>query len=235
MTGRGKGPAVVAIVAALLAACMPRATAPPEVQTGVPADFPGAYYQRLRVDGKTVFRVDPARSLVVLEVRRGGTFSQFGHDHIIASHNISGYIAADEGRADLYVPLGELVVDEPGLRAEAALGPQPDPADIEGTRHNMLEKVLDVGRYPYALIEVRNVGDEDGVRQLPVGMTVRGATQVVSASAKVERTPAEISVTGTVVIDQSSFGIAPFSILGGAIAVQDRVDIRFDLRAHPTP
>jgi hypothetical protein len=40
-----------------------------------------------------------------------------------------------------------------------------------------------------------------------------------------------MDVTGTFAIEQSKFGIAPFSILGGAIAVQDRVSISFRLRA----
>ncbi len=182
-----------------------------------------------------MFRVDPARSLVVLEVRRGGTFAQFGHDHVIASHSISGSIATDEGRADLYIPLGELAVDEADLRAEAALGPPLDPSDIEGTRHNMLEKVLEAGRYPYALISVTNVGAADGARQLPFSMTVHGATRLVEASTRVEKSAAAISVSGTVAIYQSSFGITPFSILGGAIAVQDRVDIRFHIRAYAAP
>jgi hypothetical protein len=37
--------------------------------------------------------------------------------------------------------------------------------------------------------------------------------------------------TGTLAIEQSEFGITPFSILGGAIAVKDRVDIAFRIVA----
>ena len=235
MIRRRAGPVVVAIVAALLAACVPRPIAPAEVESGSPAGFPNAYYQRLRTEGKPVFRVDPARSLVVLDVRRGGTFAQFGHDHVIASHSVSGNIAPEEGRADLYVPLRELVVDEADLRAEAGLGPPLDASDVEGTRHNMLDKVLDAGRYPYVLISVGNVGAADGPRQMPFSMTMHGTQRLVEASAQVERTVEAISVSGTVAIDQSSFGITPLSLLGGAIAVQDRVDIRFHIRAYATP
>ena len=42
-----------------------------------------------------------------------------------------------------------------------------------------------------------------------------------------------VDVTGTLSIDQSQFGIALFSVLGGAIAVQDRVNIKFKVRATP--
>ena len=69
---------------------------------------------------------------------------------MIASHDVAGFIAPGEGRADLYVPLDALVVDEPALRSEIGLDTQPSAADIEGTRRNMLEKVLETDRYPYA-------------------------------------------------------------------------------------
>ena len=105
-----------------------------------------------------MFRVDPARSLLLIVVRRGGALAQFGHDHVVASHDVAGYIAPDEGRADLYVPLDALVVDEPALRAEAGFDTQPSAADIAGTRRNMLEKVLETSRHPYALIAVSDNG-----------------------------------------------------------------------------
>ena len=63
------------------------------------------------------------------------------------------------GRADLYVPLDTLVVDEPALRAEAGFDTQPSAADIAGTRRNMLEKVLEADRYPFALIAVKRSSD----------------------------------------------------------------------------
>ena len=40
-----------------------------------------------------------------------------------------------------------------------------------------------------------------------------------------------MTATGSLAIDQSQFGIVPFSILGGAIAVQDRVNITFQIVA----
>jgi polyisoprenoid-binding protein YceI len=227
--------ALVAILAALLTACAPRVAAPPAVTAGMPVEFPDAYYQRLRMEGKPVFRVDAAHSLVVLEVRRGGSFAQFGHDHVISSHDLAGNIAPGEGRADLYVPLGELVVDDQDLRAAAGLGPPPDPSDIEGTRHNMLEKVLDAGRYPYALIRVDTVAATNGAGPFRVAMTLHGTTHLVDATTRVDIAAGEIALTGTAAIDQSEFGITPFSILGGAIAVQDRVNIRFQIYAYPAP
>lgn len=44
---------------------------------------------------------------------------------------------------------------------------------------------------------------------------------------------AAVDVTGALSVDQSEFGIAPFAVFGGAIAVQDRVNIKFKVRATP--
>ena len=222
---------VAAILAALLAACASQVAMPPEAGKRRPADFPHAYYQRLAAQGKPVLYVDPARSLVVIEVRRGGSLAQFGHDHVVASRDVAGYIAPEEGRADLYVPLDALVVDEPALRAEAGFDTQPSPADIAGTRNNMLEKVLDTARYPYALIAVNDSVLGGSAQQFRVAVTLHGTTRSVDAAARLEKAADEAVVTGTMAIDQSRFGIAPFSVLGGAIAVQDRVNIRFRIRA----
>ena len=70
-----RAPAAAAL-AALLAACAPQPTQPPP--EGLPAEFPAAYYEQLRAQGKPVYQVDPARSLVVIEVRRGGTLACSG-------------------------------------------------------------------------------------------------------------------------------------------------------------
>jgi len=223
---------VVAVLVALLAACASQVAAPPAVEKRGPADFPDAYYRQLLAQGKPVFRVDAARSLVVIEVRRGGSLAQFGHDHVIASHDVAGNIAPDEGRADLYLPLDALVVDEPVLRAEAGFDTQPSPSDIAGTHRNMMEKVLETDRYPYALIAVNGNGAGGSAQQLRVAVTLHGTTRSVDAAAQFEMAAEEAVATGTVAIDQSRFGIAPFSVLGGAIAVQDRVNITFRIRAR---
>jgi hypothetical protein len=216
----------------MLAACALQVAAPPEIGKRVPAAFPVGYYDRLLAQGKAVFRVDPARSVVVIEVRRGGTLAQLGHDHVVASHDVAGYIAPDEGRADLYVPLDALVVDEPTLRAAAGFDTQPSPADIAGTRRNMLEKVLETERHPYALIAVNDRVTGGNEQQLRVALTLHGTTDYTDATAQFEQAADEVSATGTIVVDQSRFGIVPFSVLGGAVAVQDRVNISFRIRAR---
>src|SRR5262249_45638287 len=151
-------PAIAAVLAAGLGAgCAPQPPAAPPLAREAPAEFPAEYYAQAAAEGRPVYRIDPARSLVVVEVRRGGSLAKLRHDHVVASHEVTGCVASDRGRADLYIVLDRLVVDEPALRAEAGFDTQPAESDIAGTRRNMLDRVLDAGRHPYALIRVNSV------------------------------------------------------------------------------
>jgi YceI-like domain len=219
------------VVAALLAACASERSSPPVASARGPADFPNGYYLSLAEQGQPVFRIDPDRSLVVIEVRRAGSLAQLGHDHVVASHAVAGYIAPDQGRADLYTALDALVVDEPALRDEAGFETQPSPADVAATRRNMLGKVLESDRHPFARIAVSGAAAGQRDQRLRVAVTLHGITRYVEAPVRLQIASEDAEVTGSFAVDQSQFGIVPFSILGGAIAVQDRVDIRFRLRA----
>lgn len=222
---------VVAVAAALLAACAPTSMGPLGPPAGAPPDFPNAHYRQLQSLGQPVFRVDAARSLAVIEVRRGGALARMGHDHVVSSHGVAGNFAPDEGRADFYVALDALTVDEPDLRAEAGFTPQPDAQDVAGTQRNM-HKVLETERYPYLLLRVTGAAAEGVSESIRLDVTLHGVTRPVDAIASWSGTREEFSASGTFAIDQSAFGIAPFSVLGGALAVQDRVFVRFRIHAR---
>jgi len=221
-----------ALLSTLLAGCAPllreRAPAP----AAPPADFPEGYYREAAAQAKPVFRVDSRESLVVIEVRRSGSLARLGHDHVVASHEVGGYIAPDEGRADLYVALARLAVDEAALRAEAGFDTQPGESDIEGTRANMLEKVLELEKFPFALIGVSGANTMRGDVTLNVAITLHGSTRTLQVPAEIEADAEKMSVSGRFSFDQTDFGITPYSLLGGAIAVQNRVDLRFRIIAR---
>jgi YceI-like protein len=220
--------AATLVAAALLPACAPQ---PPErekpAERQAPADFPQSFYDQAAARGEPVYRVDPKQSVAVIEVRRGGSLARLGHDHVIAAHNMAGFVAPQTGRADLYVALDGLVVDEPELRKAAGFDTQPSESDIAGTRTNMLEKVLEAEKFPHALIGIRVSRG-----QLAVAITLHGTTRTMEVPAQLTVGDPEIHVTGKLAFNQTDFGITPFSILGGAVAVQDRLELRFDVRAE---
>lgn len=230
---------LAAVLALLVASCATQrpGTAPQPAPAAIaaPENFPRADYERAAAQGKPVYRVDAARSLVAITVRRGGSLARLGHDHVVASHAAQGYIAPEQGRADLYFPLGELSVDEPALRAEAGLDTQPSPSDIAGTRTNMQGKVLETQQFPFALIRVRGAEKMPTGVLLAVAITLHGVTHRFEVPAQIETGRGEMSITGLVEFNQSDFGIVPFSILGGAIQVQDRISLRFRIHARQGP
>ncbi|XLF95295.1 YceI family protein [Comamonas testosteroni] len=198
-----------------------------------PADFPAAFYEQAATSGQEILKVASSRSLVSITVRRGGALASLGHDHVIGSRQLQGYVAPQLGRADLYVALDGLSVDEPALRAGAGLDTQPSAADIEGTRTNMLSKVLQTQLHPFARVQVRTTPNADGEVMLAVALTVHGVTRSLRVPARIGREQGAIRISGALSIDQSDFGITPFSILGGAIQVRDRLDLSFYVSADP--
>ena len=155
-----------------------------------------------------------------------------GHDHVVASHDVTGYVAPGEGRADLYVALAKLVVDEPELRKEAGFDTQPSESDIEGTRSNMHAHVLETEKYPYALVAVK--GADAKKPALAVAVTLHGQTREFQVPAEIEVDDKTVTVSGRLAFNQTDFGITPYALLGGAIAVKDGLALRFRVRAKRT-
>lgn len=189
-------------------------------------------YAALAAQGHPVYRVDAAQSLVAITVRRGGSLARLGHDHVVASHSVQGWIAPDANRADLYVPLSQLTVDEPALRAEAGLDTQPSASDIAGTRSNMLDKVLETQKFPYALIHIASVDRNATGGNLNILITLRDVTRPFVVPATLQAGPGTMDVDGVFDFKQSVFGIVPFSILGGAVKVEDTLRLRFMIQAR---
>jgi len=218
---------LAACFALLLAACAPQVARPPEALPGAPESFPEAEYRQIATQGRPVFRVDETRSLVAIEVNRGGSLARMGHDHVIAAHRVQGLIAPDDKRADLYLRLDDLVVDEPELRAEARLTSHPSADDIAGTRHNMLN-AFEAERYPFAIVHIEANGEE----AWRAGFSLHGVTRTLELPARIDVSGDEMKITGNLALSQTDFGIRPVSVLGGALVVVDEVAVRFSIRAR---
>lgn len=218
------------LVAGMAASCTPQISPPVTVKLAqTPADFPEAYYLQAEVSGSKIYRIDTKGSLITIDVRRGGVLERLGHNHVVASRDVTGYVDMTAGRADLFVPLDLLVVDEPGLRAEAGLASQLAQEAIEGTRRNMLDKVLETRNYPFAFVRIiRRTPDETS---LDAAITLHNTLNNFHFPAKIETTPGGIKISGQMTLNQTDFGITPFSILGGAMQVQDKLDLHFRIFA----
>jgi len=206
-----------------------------EAPLAPPPEFPESHYLDAAKQGKPVYRVDPRESLVVIEVRRGGSLARLGHDHVVAGHDVTGYVSPGEGRADLYLAVARLVVDEPQLRKEAGFDTQPSESDIEGTRSNMLGHVLEADKFPFALISVTGADAKQKKATLAVTVTAHGRTRTLQVPGEIEADEKMITVAGKLAFNQTDFGITPYALLGGAIAVKDGLELSFRIRAKRLP
>lgn len=221
------------LLACLLAACAPaglqRETVPAAAAPGAAAaaDWRAPYLQ-WQAAGQAVLRIDGPPSLIAVLVRRAGPLARFGHDHLVAVRQFDGYVAPAHHRADFQFRLDQMTVDEAALRTQAGLAPQPTADAIAGTRHNMLTRVLDAEHFP--LVHVHAEG-RDG-DHLQVTVTLHGISRTVPVEVQREPDGDGLRVRGTARLKQTDFGLVPFSVMAGAMAVQDELELRFDLRAR---
>jgi YceI-like protein len=189
--------------------------------------------------GAREFEVDPQASVVTMLVRRAGKLSGFGHVHVVTSDGETGRVwfgaAPDLSGFEVRVPVDAFVVDDPAARAAA--GPEfaakvPEDARA-GTRRNMLgSDVLDAASYPEIVVSSAGPLDDTAPSKLKVRMVVRGAQLEREVPVTAHIGADLVSARGSFTVLQSELGIKPFSIVGGAIAVADEVEIHFDVVAR---
>ena len=238
-----------ALLAVLLAGCplRPRApAAPPLAAAETPAPHAGVPYD-----------IVADESLLTIRVYRGGTLASAGHNHLIASHALTGtiYVPADITRTsfEAHIPVAAFTVDEAALRAQehsADFPPEVPDAAREGTRRNMLgEALLDSERNPQIVLRAlrlesagqpaASTGSEAGSEASEaravlarVQTTVRGEVRTISVPVRYQFTAGALIASGEAPLRQSDIGLTPFSALLGALQVQDEMRVRFRIVAR---
>jgi hypothetical protein len=205
---------------------------------GAPPGFPPAAYAQASRDAR-VYRIAPDESQIDIFVYRGGRLARLGHNHIVTSRDVAGYVLATSdasgSRFDFFFPVETLTVDAPELRA--ASGPdfasQPSENDVAGTRRNMLgERLLAADAYPFVLVSGRVAGGSAERPEVAVTITVKGGAHDARATADVERDGTMLRASGELELSHAALGLEPFSVLGGAIAVEDVFRVRYRIVAH---
>lgn len=176
-----------------------------------------------------VLSIDDQHSQITIIVRRGGLLARLGHDHLILVRQLSGSVDQRNNRATLQFRLDEMQVDPPELRLAAGLSPQPSADAIAGTRHNMLQRTLDAQRYPLVLVQAERHADG---HSLQLALTLHGVTRSLRVPANIHSDGRSLSAEGSFTILQSDYGITPFAVMGGALAVQDQLELHYRLQAH---
>jgi polyisoprenoid-binding protein YceI len=186
------------------------------------------------------WQISNAESLLTIEVLRAGSMARLGHNHVIAARQIEGELSLaeplEQSSIVLRLPVAGFTVDEPQLRAQAGAdfsAAVPDSAR-SGTRANMLgSSLLDAAHFP--VIELRSTAVARGADGLllTLQIRIRDVLHTLSLPVKITRTDTTITASGECILRQSELGLTPFSIMMGALQVQDAMHLRFVIVAQP--
>ncbi|WP_051362006.1 YceI family protein [Solimonas soli] len=221
----------------LLAACQAPA---PRPTAEAMSDAALAQYRAPLAGEGVRYRLDAAASRLTIYAFRGGAAAKYGHNHVLAAPQLEGELllpgeALRGAQFTLRLRLDQLQIDDAALRAQTggSFASLRSAADIEGTQRNML-KSLDAAQYPDVVINSIEVAGDWPLAVARIAVTLHGVTREQRVALRVERDAAGLRASGALALRQSDYGVQPFSILGGALSVQDELAVEFRLVAKPS-
>jgi polyisoprenoid-binding protein YceI len=171
-----------------------------------------------------------------------GMMARFGHNHVISAERFTGTVTVDaEDSSDSYfelaIPVADLVVDDPELRARFGeeFASVPSEEDKAGTRRNMLgEDLLQADEFP--LIRVRGGAPESSGPSdtLPIEIEIRGRTYELDVPGEIAFGEGHVEASGEFALDHADLGLTPFSALGGALQVGPIIEFSYRIHAVAT-
>jgi len=196
-----------------------------------------ARYQALARSGGKLFAFDPKTSNIRIYVFRGGNAANLGHSHVLSAPHFEAcfYLPPDGARHaqfDLEFRLDQLEVDNSRIRAQLGgiFAREVSADDIAGTREHMLgERSLQAERFPTVHVHSQHITGDAPRFAADVDITLHGGTHRYSVPIRVVGLPERLSASGSLVLRQSDFGVQPYTVLGGLLAVEDEIVLEFEL------
>jgi hypothetical protein len=219
----------IAIAILSLAACA--APRPRPVTRQVPA---GAALQSLPAPGE--YPIDSNGSELRLLVYRAGTLAGLGHNHVMVSRALTGrvQVGADVPASSFSLKLraDSFVIDDAQSRQEEGgdfPGDIPEDAK-DGTRRNMLSgAVLNAAEYPDITVKSASLTGTLNDLNAEVEISAAGHTSQVSVPLSLQADAHGFTAAGSTELRQTALGLTPYSLLHGALQVQDAMQLKFKI------
>jgi polyisoprenoid-binding protein YceI len=161
--------------------------------------------------------IDGNKSTLKIRVLKSGAFSAFAHDHEIEAPIAEGKVDASGKSVQLRVESRKMRVLDPDTPADKR-------AEIQHTMESA--SVLDVEKFPEISYQSNAVTSHgEGHWEVRGDLTLHGKKEPVV----VEVTLLNGHYKGAASFKQTTFGISPISIAGGAVKVKDELKIEFDI------
>jgi polyisoprenoid-binding protein YceI len=155
---------------------------------------------------------------------RQGMAARAGHDLEIGVENWSATLDASGLKATIDATSLNVLEGHGGVKSLS----DGDKTDI---KKNISQKILKTDQNPQITFESGPIScDGDGAWPLAGRLTLVGATNPIEIPATVASTDSEVTLTASIQLVQSQFGIKPFTAMMGALKVADPVEIRLEAR-----
>jgi hypothetical protein len=221
----------IAIALALLSLAACAAPRPRPVTRQLPAQ---AALQSLPAAGE--YPIDSSGSELRLLVYRGGSLANLGHNHVMVSRTISGFVhigtAVPASSFSLRVRADSFVVDDAQARQEEGgdfSGVIPQDAKAS-TRRNMLSAaVLNAAEYPDITLKSASLSGSLNQMYADVEISVAGHSSRLSVPLTLQGDAHRFIAAGSMEMRQTAMGLTPYSLLHGALQVQDAIQLQFKI------
>ncbi|MCF7980361.1 MAG: YceI family protein [Pseudomonadales bacterium] len=178
--------------------------------------------------------LDAEAANITIRVYSGGRLAKLGHNHVITANRVYGLIKLHpditKSSFILIISVADLKVDQAEARAKAG----PDfvkpvkEKDILGTSRNMLgPKVLDAENFPFIEITTRRLWGSPPLIYAELAITIKQVTKRITTEIHLALENEVVVASGQLILSQRDFGIEPYQILGGAIAVADSLPVNY--------
>ena len=231
----------VAALALMLAGC----AANKGLRTGPSNPAASPWPTDLRVPGK-IYRIDEGQSELRVLIYRAGPLARFGHNHVVLNRSLQGAAKVAGGRSGFWLNLSakSFVVDDAQARRDEGAdfaADVPDDAKSGTLEHMLSAAVLDAEEFPE--IAVTGVAEPPGAgppgaappgaapMRVTVTIHVAGHESTVEATFTLDINSHSLSAVGSLELRQSTLGLIPYSLMLGALQVQDALTVKFKIIA----
>lgn len=219
-----------AVLVSSLAACAarhPRPVAPPEV----PAQ------ERLQVlPAPAEYAIDTSASELRLLVYRAGPLANLGHNHVMVNRAVTGAVRIGASLSASSITLrmradGFVVDDAQSRQQEGGDFPGDIPEDAKaGTRRNMLGgAVLNAAEYPDITVKSTSLTGTLNELNAELEITAAGHTSRISVPLTLQGDAHQLIAAGSTELRQTALGLVPYSLMRGALQVQDAMQLKFKI------
>ncbi len=157
-----------------------------------------------------------------------------GHNHVIVNRSLEGWVAFSGDAAaasfSLTIPSSGFVVDDAQPRSEEGAQFAEHVADDakSGTLRNMLSPaVLDAANHLAITLHSVAVTQDHGALAATVVLNLAGHESHIEVPFSVDAAPGRLAAHGELVLRQTAIGLVPYSVLLGALRVEDELRLKF--------